>query len=589
MLFSRHHAASSSFFDKLQTAHRLRERGLPSEPLPNPSFFRKIKNAFKSTTQKFYLSLRFSLPRHWGSRRRNSRMSRNEKMPMLQNAGTEPAAIQFVSLTLHPNDGLLEKFYVDSAHSPGAAVSQNDKIPIEPASGVTLGTTHVSEVSQNLKKCLNALYRSRSLPGARPSKTLLALDVFKNLITGKPTGLTIWPNFPRTTYEILAFHLARAASRPAPSRALVPLRNQNSTTPSLVVTSEPGLKVDLSQLTALASRKTRPLSDVGYVEYTVRTLEFVRQHSTKALAANSRVSSRVSFAQASSEIVIFDSDDAPAALGTSAPRRPVVVQSILSQKLKLEPLQHTSSTEYNEYFTYAEAEAKLDYLLKDTKFPAVDTQNYKADVSRALGQFGEAFRFLTNTFTQPVMNEYLAYFQQFLSIGSEISRCLAVGHGMAAELDFMSLELHEGYINLSQKRRLFEFGQRIYALDAAENDVRQLIDSLALIYKAKLDIFQSELKQMEGFIKKINSAYSRFLRRHCRCLNAEARKKLSLQLGRDEFLETAFFFKNLNMGSAKGQLSRHYNDLGIAFCRQEELLLLLKEAFIEVCEHTQRK
>lgn len=580
MLFSRHHAASPSFFDKLQTAHRLRERGLPSEPPASPSFFRKIKDALKSTTQKFNLSLRFSFPRRWGSRRRNSRMSRSEKTPMLQNAGTEPGAIQFVSLMLHRNDGLLEKFYVDSAR-PGAAVSQNDKIPSEPASGVTLGTSHVSEVSQDLR----SLSRSRSLPGARPSKTLLALDILKNLITGKPTGLTIWPNFPRTTYEILAFHLARAASRPATSRALVPLRNQSPTRPSLLVTTEPGLKVDLSQLTALASKKTKPLSDVGDVEYTVRTLEFARQHSTKALAANSRVS----FAETSCAVVVFNPDDAPAALGTSAPRRPVVVQSILSQRLKLEPPQHTSSADYNEYFTYAEAEAKLDSLLKSTNFPAVDTQNYKADVGRALGHFGEAFRFLTITFTQPVMNEYLAYFQQFLGIGSEISRCMAVGHGMVAELDFMSLELHEGYINLSQKRRLFEFGQRIYALDAAENDVRQLIDSLALTYKAKLDIFQSELKQMEGFIKKINSAYSRFLRRHCRSLDAEGRKNLSLQLGRDEFLETAFFFKNLNMGSAKGQLSRHYNDLGIAFCRQEELLLLLKEAFIEVCEHTQRK
>lgn len=592
MLFSRHHAASPSFFDKLQTAHRLRERGLPSEPPANPSFFRKIKNAFKATTQKFYLSLRFSFPHRWGSRRRNPRMSRNEKTSMPQNTGTKPAAVQFVSLTLNPDDGLLEKFYVDSAQSPGAAVSQNDKDLVQPASGVTLENFHFSHVSGNLKKCFTALSRSSSFPSTRPSRTLLALDVLRNLITGKPTGITLWPNFPRSTYEIFAFHLARAASQQTASNAVVPLTNQNpstpallDTTPVLLVTPEPGIDVDLSELTALASKKIRPLVVVGDMEYTARTQEFVRQHPK---AAKTQVSTRVSFAE-TPEIIVFNSDDAPAALASSSPKRHVLVQSILSLKFKLDPPQHPSPTEDNEFFTYAEANAKLDLLLKDTKFPAVNTQKYKADVSRALGQFGEAFRFLDNAFTQPAMNNYLAYFQQYLSIGGEISRHLAAAKGMAAELDALSLELTEGYLPLNQNLRLFDFGKRLYALDAAEEDVRLLIESLALTFKAFLDKFQSELKQMEYFVKKISSAFTQFLRRHCRSLDAEGRKSLSLQLGRDEFMERVFCFRNLYMDSAKTELGRHYGDLTNAFSDQEELLYLVKVAFIEVYEHTQPK
>lgn len=575
------HPASPSFFDKLQTAHANRIRGSPTEPILKTSFFKslfkKIKSAFKHSTRRWRPIPEGSHSSALGER---ETLLRLEKGPLFGQARhptsngitesffAETLLIQGVLGDKKPSDGILED---------GSEESSLEETP-DPIS-----LRHSTrEIIQNLE--ISRISSGSVLPYPVPQcKIGLAVETIKSHFLarpnyGLPPKLTASPS-PSSIFKIPSekqWAPVPVLSEASPVQGTLELAVPQDSPRLKVVKSE--LYINLSNLAWFACKKGKPLTDLGNVEYLVKNQEFLENNSSTACGRKKRVH----FLDVP-EVTLFKVEDAPSGIFLSK----VACKSthgILTSRTQEVPLQQLRESVPKPDLTFSEADAKLDILIQQTRFPAIKNKSYKANVKRAISLLEEIFTFLAVDFAQPVVDKYLAYIRDFIAVGCKTSESFAAARAMAVQLECLILD-HLEDANHEGGAQLYTFGKRLYTFTTAKEEIEKKMAGLTRTHKDQLTLYLKGQRQVNYLLEKANEAFNLFVRKHCRGFNDPLKLELSAVLGRDELIELASFFKNLNMGLVTAQLGHHCKDLGIAFSHLEKLLGEIEEVFIEVFQH----
>lgn len=578
------HPASPSFFDKLQTAHANRIRGSPTEPILKTSFFKslfkKIKSAIKHSTRRWR-------PSPEGS---HSALGERETLLRLENGSLFGQA-------RHPtSNGITESFFAetlliqgvleDKSPSDGILEDGSEESSLEETPDPISLSHFTREIIQNLE--ISRISSGSVLPYTGPQcKIGLAVETIKSHFLarpnyGLPTKLAVSPSassilkMPSEKQWAPVPVLSEASPVQGTLESAVP---QDS--PRLKVVKS-GLDINLSNLAWFACKKGKPLTDLGNVEYLVKNQEFLENNGSTACGRKKRVH----FLDVP-EVTLFKIEDAPSGIFLST----VACKSthgILTSRTQEVPLQQLRESVPKPELTYSEADAKLDMLIQQTRFPAIKNKSYKANVKRAIALLEEIFTFLAVDFAQPVVDKYLAYISDFIAVGCKTSESLAAARAMAVQLECLILD-HLEDANHEGGAQLYTFCKRLYTFTTAKEEIEEKMAGFTRTHKDQLTLYLKGQRQVNYLLEKANEAFNLFVQKHCRGFNDPLKLELSALLGRDELIELASFFKNLKMGLVTGQLGHHFKDLGIAFSHLEKLLDEIEEVFIEVCQHVKER
>ncbi|PVH21549.1 hypothetical protein CXQ85_000530 [Candidozyma haemuli] len=605
---SRYQASSPTFFDKLQMAHLARELGPTFSPVEEHlSFYRRVKNALKLTSAKLKRSREF----------RDFKVNTPtvNLIKTCEESEVLPQRFPRKSFSLR-RFAILGRNKSPGSSSEGSMFSSTNTSFIQPSNNVASKCNKITwesatQEKQRLaksfgetpKKAPVVFGRHAAVPTDSPyhshKKWLLFYEVLKSHALGKPSKRDISPYglikpiyFSKGSTELPAV-LPNAPEplsnkkAPVTSTALVPWAGNKHSKD--VTTSEEeevtGLAVDLSELMKLANQRFRPMKGIRAVEIKVRSSEY-NKHTSALITERS---SLVSFPSGNfiEEVVTFRTTDCPRTVGLFTSKQTSPARGILSLTCKEDPpIQESSlSPRLQLAPTYPEIVKKVDELVKETKFAAVKTETYQAKVAESLVKFKEAFNLINATFNEPVITDYLDYIHKFICVGDDISSTVGECTGMAQELDCMREEFVSGQISEKDRKRLFNFGQNFKRLDEAESNVRQQLDLLARDHECRLDVLHDDIQKIKGLSGKVTNAYDKFIARHCRSLDDEGREELSRVLGRVQYNHTSLFFTEWNKKIKNEAFKRHLQQLEDAYDHKEELLLLLKQGFINVCKH----
>lgn len=588
-------SASPSFFDKLQTAHTNKIGGPPTEPAVKTSFFKsllkRIKTAFKATT------------RRWTITQNGSRTSALEEIETLLDLEEGSVSGQ-TSLGPTTSHGILESFFAetviiravlgqDEKLSDGVPEKDPEQISPEETPNSIPKRQSTGEKTHNLEISRFPSGAVLPYPGPQGSKIVLAFEIIKSHFLARPYNYGLPPKLSCAPTPTLIFLACAEKWAPVPKLLeaspiqdtveLVVSQNTLESTRPRLKEVELGLNIDLSYMTQLAFKKGKPLTDMGNVEYLVKNVDSLENNSSTACGRKKKVN-----LLDDPEITHFKTEDAPSGIFLSKVACKSTHGILTSRTQEVPPQQRRKKVTKPEP-TFFQADAKLDKLIQQTKFPAIKNRSYKANVKRAIALFDEIFTFFAVDFAEPFVEKYVSHCGEFLAVGSKMNESFAGARAMAVQLECLVLGLLEGYASYNERAQLFTFGKRIYTLDSVEEEIEKEMAALTQTHKDQIALYLKGQRQVNYLLERANQAFDLFVRKHCRGFDDPLKLELSALLGRDELVELASFFKNLNMGLVTAQLGRHYNDLGIAFSHHEKLLGEIKEVFIEVCQHVKER
>lgn len=340
----------------------------------------------------------------------------------------------------------------------------------------------------------------------------------------------------------------------------------------------------LSDLLAHISERITPFKGLGVLELKARAAEFCRHTRSRQVLGINQV--RFKNEHSLCTKVYFDGEDSANTIpriGLKNRRN----KGIVFPKGRRLALIYSAEDDIDQTHinvSYPELLEKVETLASNSRFPVFPTKNYQDRVKAVILQFKEVYELLGRCMSDPVVIDFLDYLQKFLTVGDEISSAWCLGCGMAQELECIEADTKNGSSIEAHKKQLFRLGEKFPRLDSTERSLRKKLDYLVRDNECKLSVLKSDVGRILAFSKSINKAFDSFVGRHCRFMRLDELQKLSNYLGKASFDKSISFLDDLEFSNVEILIQNCFQQLEQNYQKQDELNLLLKEGFVNVCK-----